>query len=594
MIDPGTALAIVSLTFQAFAGCIQAFVLLTEAAKIGKLGANLLCQLELQEVQLVEWARQVGLLEEPPHIEPRLNLEVIRKAVVQLDGFLSDTERLCIRYNFKVQIAAESQPKAPAAIQDRASRLLQLAELDSTRQKILARAAKIKKSTNVAKRLWWAAVDKDKFKEFLSDIRLYIHDLWRLLDPVRQQDTLRNTQMLLSKVISLDNRLDELNALQSVILQSVVGDATSNQRFAPLPSVIDMKTLRLALETRATQSQLDSALPRDTPRQRKDVLKGVCRLDYDKIVDFSALPRSPEMGFAKYPGHTGAPVFAEVKEVPPTFRSKVLERVEDLVALLGASKDQSFRHLSCIGYAYDSDTEKVMFLFNPPAHAAIDRTISLRDLFSSRPELRLYPSPESRLMLAKVLARAIRNLHIAGWLHKNLRSENVLFFLHNETVDETLLADPFIVGYAFARADTPAAWSDQASADVQRDIYRHPAAIEVISTSYSASMDLYSLGTVLVEIGDWRALAQIVSEVIQTKPLGLPIVIKDKVQSHLLKCDPRSNAGLTKMRFRMGEVYAQVVKTLLRGQASVVDDQGNASLAESIVQMLEKAYSLPE
>lgn len=178
MLDPGTAIGIVSLAFQAFAGCIQAFVLFTTADNIGQLGANFLCQLSLQEIQLTEWAKQTGLLNVPPNIDPRLNQEVIKQALVQLETFFNNLDKLAERYHFRlVEKAGPSSHLTTAnSIGNNGSilTLLKLSELDKIRQDVITRSASIRKTSHIHRRLWWAAVDKRHFEEFLSDLRKYI------------------------------------------------------------------------------------------------------------------------------------------------------------------------------------------------------------------------------------------------------------------------------------------------------------------------------------------------------------------------------------------------------------------------------------
>src|SRR5208282_5911867 len=103
--------------------------------------------------------------------------------------------------------------------------------------------------------------------------------------------------------------------------------------------------------------------------------------------------------------------------------------------------------------------------------------------------------------------------HRAGWLHKDLRSENVLFFLPRENSNikapESKISNPILVGFSFARFASPSEISEQPSADPKRDIYRHPSAMGEPSVSFNSTVDVYSLGTILVEIAEWRALKHI-------------------------------------------------------------------------------------
>lgn len=60
--DPGTALAVVSLSFQVFGGCVQGFMLICKARNLGKDASLLRSLLSLQEYRFIQWAKAVDLL----------------------------------------------------------------------------------------------------------------------------------------------------------------------------------------------------------------------------------------------------------------------------------------------------------------------------------------------------------------------------------------------------------------------------------------------------------------------------------------------------------------------------------------------------
>lgn len=60
--DPGSILAITSLSFQVFGGCVRGFTLLSRAHNLGKDASLLQTMLSLEEYRFVQWAREVGLI----------------------------------------------------------------------------------------------------------------------------------------------------------------------------------------------------------------------------------------------------------------------------------------------------------------------------------------------------------------------------------------------------------------------------------------------------------------------------------------------------------------------------------------------------
>ncbi|KAM3154524.1 hypothetical protein ABEW05_004986 [Botrytis cinerea] len=62
--DPGTALAVASLSFQVFGGIIKGFTLLAKAHNLGRDATLLQTMLRVEESRLIQWARAVELLED--------------------------------------------------------------------------------------------------------------------------------------------------------------------------------------------------------------------------------------------------------------------------------------------------------------------------------------------------------------------------------------------------------------------------------------------------------------------------------------------------------------------------------------------------
>jgi Prion-inhibition and propagation len=71
--DPGTALAIVSLSFYVFGGCVKGFIVLSEAHNLGQDASFLRTMLNLEEYRFTQWAKTVGLTGPDATLKPRLN-----------------------------------------------------------------------------------------------------------------------------------------------------------------------------------------------------------------------------------------------------------------------------------------------------------------------------------------------------------------------------------------------------------------------------------------------------------------------------------------------------------------------------------------
>lgn len=77
-------------------------------------------------------------------------------------------------------------------------------------------------------------------------------------------------------------------------------------------------------------------------------------------------------------------------------------------------------------------------------------------------------------------------------------------------------------GVKFVRRYQPTEISGQPSQGPKHDIYRHPQALELPAESFSAAMDLYSLGTILLEIAEWRALQYLVNTIADIDAAEVP------------------------------------------------------------------------
>ncbi|KAK5637116.1 hypothetical protein RRF57_012829 [Xylaria bambusicola] len=106
------------------------------------------------------------------------------------------------------------------------------------------------------------------------------------------------------------------------------------------------------------------------------------------------------------------------------------------------------------------------------------------------------------IRIAKQLVRSVHYVHTCGFVHKNIRPENVLIFPGN---DNGSLGQSFLIGFTeFRNANFQtnlygdAAW--------HRNIYRHPQRQgPFVQDRYVMQHDIYSIGVCLLEIALWRS-----------------------------------------------------------------------------------------
>ena len=272
---------------------------------------------------------------------------------------------------------------------------------------IMYQARLIQSKSSFPQRLWWAAVDKNTFSELVDTIRSFITELWHLYDPIRQDDMSRDLQMVLSRLIKMNDKVDQLSSLQETLQRSSntsispgsqIGDST-------LASAVEVKVLNLRIA--ATSVAEDSMVEHPMRRQPQARLKQNCQLeglnlDMRFLQNFMQIKGNSDMGIAKYKDET---VFVEWKTLPTQSRSKIIARVYDLAMLLSTAKHPDFRSLRCKGVILATDAAKIAFVYKcsfsatiqpgaMPSSSSFQPPQSLRSLF------RVSPSVTDRIRFA--------------------------------------------------------------------------------------------------------------------------------------------------------------------------------------------------
>jgi hypothetical protein len=189
----------------------------------------------------------------------------------------------------------------------------------------------------------------------------------------------------------------------------------------------------------------------------------------------------------------------------------IKQRIIQLAALLHTAPetDPALKVLKCINYFDDIARARIGFIYElqlTPLDTS--QPISLSTLLATES---LRPTLETRMCLAHTLALSLQRLHAYSWLHKSLRSDNILFF---PTADDFMsstpatppattttltddqasscMANPRIVGFEYARLESD--FSDgYGEADMKRNIYRHPARWEQPSEQFAKVHDIYGI-----------------------------------------------------------------------------------------------------
>ncbi|KAI8692481.1 Protein kinase domain-containing protein [Fusarium sp. Ph1] len=501
--DPGTALAVVSLSFDLFARCVRGFTLISDARNIGKDAAIERTKLVLQEYRLIEWARAIGLNSPKDDESPVPHRHPAAFILFQLEQLLSSTDALKKRYKLELVSQPDgSDELVPSetivAPDNPASSILSNIVSSETRAGILRRASTLNTANRFPRRLWWAAIDKKKYAELVKDVTGLVDGLWSLLDMPHRVQTSRAVNQTLQLAIQTSQDIKGLQDLQ----KSLHDSATDAEMKNGLAASAGLKAQHILLTSHDGHAQ--------QPTHSDDGTNNIVPARPPSVLDPSQLASirmmSSTIGSAQYKGDT---VLIEEKRVQPRMKAKLKPRVEALVHLLSQPPTPSFQTFPCLGYTEEQGGFRLVFRF--PSRT--EQPLSLLSVLSrsSGP----LPDVGARLRLAVQACQTLLSFHTAGWLHKDVRSENIL--LVSPPSGQSIgrigrMGRPYLCGFSFARQSSPTEISEQLSEDLSRDIYRHAKALGEPSESFERYMDAYSLGCVLIEIAEWTPLRKIVKK----------------------------------------------------------------------------------
>ena len=230
---------------------------------------------------------------------------------------------------------------------------------------------------------------------------------------------------------------------------------------------------------------------------------------------------------------------------------------------------------------YFQRAEAIGLVFDFPADAAEATPKTLLEVVS-RSHTGTSLSLPYRFHVAQRIAKSLVALHADGWVHKSVRSRSVVFFqrLRDMSVD---YGRPFLTNFEYTRQveSRTVFTSDR---DPEKVRYRHPDRQGPPKASFNKIHDLYALGTVLLEIGLGKSLADVEGDM--------------KAASGATNIDPDTfTASLVEIALRdlpllMGPAYAEAVDVCLRGSFGVPMNDPDFSLVvlERVVEKLDSKH----
>ncbi|KAA8911285.1 kinase-like domain-containing protein [Sphaerosporella brunnea] len=288
----------------------------------------------------------------------------------------------------------------------------------------------------------------------------------------------------------------------------------------------------------------------------------------NEAITFTDLNSEDSVRF-RYAEVAGTPVIVESFEYgfmvssddegPPPGTAK---QFKTMVTQLSQPKRTSFHILPCVGYIHESSAQRFGLVFElSPGQATGHKT--LFDSFSAAKRVPL----GHRIQLSYALAVAIENLHRVGWVHKELRSQNIVFFAHEEPgQDQTKpraeaylpelaidVGKPYLFGFEYSRPDD-AETALMPDFSTETNVYRHPERWGKPGVRFTKPHDIYALGVILFELARWQTAISFAGSHSRMDPWKL----KEKFLAEAKKNFPH----------RVGQVFSDVIVACLSFEES--------------------------
>jgi hypothetical protein len=416
-------------------------------------------------------------------------------------------------------------------------------------------------SISKRRRFQWAVRDAERFKELINEVRQIIDSLCSVLDLGRRAHINRQ---LLEKALSVDVP-DGLASIRDGLADTVYHDisATAEVRRTTISSLAQANRVARHGDQPDTAPILPMTLDFE--------------LDMDRLKE---VPVDNKRCVGKYQGDENATpvsVVLEWKEydrnIKPRDEAVLNVNLYRLAACLEASSSD-FHTLKLLGYVRDPDPRfgnpRIGLLYRCPAdpEASSQFETLLDRLKRTRMSSSEIPALGSRFKLAHTLATAVYHLLASGWLHKGLRSRNILLF------QRTSLAHPYLVGFDHSRPDHPKEASVRNEAVLEFDRYRHPSYLRNQEQRYQKRYDVYALGVILLEIALWST-AENLHERMRDRTEGL-----GRFPEHL-----KENC-VNMIAPSAGIIYRDVVRACLEAADSISEDDLQSWFGEHIVAAL--------
>ncbi|WDK15556.1 hypothetical protein CGRA01v4_06837 [Colletotrichum graminicola] len=625
----GLAISVASIGLQVYTGCVQGIQLLITARNFPDDCKFLNLRLRMEQQRLFAWSETSGLLDLDKNQQEKvlgtntfmLHRTTVLDLLVQVQCLFKEFEEHQ-RRNGRLKPASDPDTVLEHPEKDAAAANFPLPE---KRRDFIKRAmGKLKsQSRETFLRLSWVSFDKSAFETLLSRFATLNDNMTDILDArlqVEIRDTVQDTNR---GVLQLHHRIADLGRLVMALNLKLENTAPANissmskaQReknaddLELISKLAKFKAFNESIESEKQQQQQQQhpwdeatamSLELGKPAQRDKLVldRGMITLLDEEPEEFDQ-PRC-EATLRTADGSSKR-VWIEWKEYdrqkagdesPP--RTVIIDRVGKLAALLSHSpKPEAFRTLHCLGFfdmlgpendapEDDSLNRKLGLVFERPSSSSSSELhpslppVSLRELLL----LERKPRVTERVKLAHAISNCLLYLHAVNWLHKGLRSHNVVFF--RTKGGRVNYAEPYLTGFDYSRPSRSDEATDIPQDDAEYNLYRHPH-VQVMNPAkrerFKKSFDIYSLGVLFVEIAHWAPVDVVLGYDISRRP-SLAMRVRDA----LLAEDRVADLGAS-----MGELFEEAARKCIAGGEALGLADGDSETEDDVAARLSMRF----
>ncbi|KAK2764197.1 hypothetical protein CKAH01_15803 [Colletotrichum kahawae] len=371
-----------------------------------------------------------------------------------------------------------------------------------------------------ANRIIWASGKALDSQNTLEQLDSLLAGLYRLLSP-RIPNTEASQVILSIEDITNDGENAETFSITE----------TSKLQLTGPTAILECSTLQKAISLRSLKTELEQDLNNRISnfmhrRSTKNLAIKGSRIQIQRNDDISAGLRS----FGILDGIES--VIIEWKPYDASWQGQkgiaLTGRILNISHLLNSeTKPVELLTLKCLGFFDDPQRNAYGFVFRLPPESTSSSTdvqiVSLKALLDT-PSPENLPTLEDRYNAAYALALSLSVIHGMSWLHKSIRSQNVLFPI--SASGRPVWSRPYIVGFEFSRPDGVDESSEKPEQSARFNVYRHPKAQGTPGEGYRRSFDIYSLGVILTEFAMWRPIWKMYKDGMGSEPFQKALTSK--------------------------------------------------------------------